>query len=113
MPRFGRFIALALYAAMLAGVTWSMFYVRDEIAPRFATRKGNADWQAWRHEATGEGPVARREPKSSEPPLVILMRDFFAVCLAGAIVFSSLLFAVVAFVVRGAIKPPDAAARVG
>lgn len=100
-----RLVTLVLYVAMLAGVTWAMFYVRDEVTPQFATRKGQADWQAWRHEAAeeaaGKGPVARRQPKSVEPPLVILMRDYFAVCLGGAILFSSLLFAVVAFVVRG------------
>ncbi|MEX2186601.1 MAG: hypothetical protein WD875_07400 [Pirellulales bacterium] len=108
MPLPGRILALVLYVAMLAGVTAGMFYARDVAAPQLATQQGQADWNTWRREATGKGPVARREPKSIEPPLVVLMRDYFAVCLTGAILFSSLLFAVLAFVVRGIATTPTA-----
>jgi hypothetical protein len=36
-------------------------------------------------------------PFNLQPPWLVLMRDHFAVCLAAAIVFSSLLCAVMAF----------------
>jgi hypothetical protein len=97
-------IAVA-YAALLGAVTWGMWYARDVVAPQLNTEKGQHDWDEWRHEAAdqaaGKGPVARREPKSPEPPLVVLMRDYFAVCLGGALVFSSLLFVVLTFVIYG------------
>jgi hypothetical protein len=104
-------IAIAIaYAALIGAVTWGMWYARDVVAPQLDTEKGQHDWDEWRHEASeqaaGKGPVTRREPKSFEPPLVVLMRDYFAVCLGGAIVFSSLLFAVFGFVIRGIISTP-------
>jgi hypothetical protein len=112
MSRLGRLLAIVLYIAMLSGVTWGMFYARDVAAPQLDTRQGQANWEVWRREAAdqaaGKGPVARREPKSTEPPLVVLMRDYFAVCLVGAIVFSTLLYAVAVFVIRGIVAMPYA-----
>jgi hypothetical protein len=105
-------IAIAVaYAVLIGAVTSGMWYARDVVAPQLDTEKGQHAWDEWRHEASeqaaGKGPVTRREPKSSEPPLVVLMRDYFAVCLGGAIVFSSLLFAVFGFVIRGIISTPQ------
>lgn len=101
------FIAI-LYAAMVVAVILAMRYTRDKVAPGLATNQGQADWQAWREEtakqAHGAGPVARREQKTTEPPLVILMRDHYATCVAGAVVFSSVLFGVLVIVIRGAIS---------
>jgi hypothetical protein len=109
MSRVARIVVLFAYVALVAGVTFGMFYARDEVAPALDTREGHENWDAWRHEAAdqaaGKGPVARREPKSVEPPLVVLMRDYFAVCLAGALFFTSLLFAVMLFVIQGIFKP--------
>jgi cytochrome b len=103
-------LMLAFYAALVGAVTAGMFYARDEVAPRLDTREGQQNWDVWRHEAAdqaaGKGPVTRRDLKSHEPPLVVLMRDYFAVCLAGALVFASLLFAVLAFVIRGILAQP-------
>lgn len=113
MSPVARIVAAVAYVALVAGVTGGMFYARDEVAPALDTREGHENWDAWRHEAAdqaaGKGPVARREPKSIEPPLVVLMRDYFAVCLAGALFFTSLLFAVMLFVVHGILKPTPTA----
>jgi hypothetical protein len=48
--------------------------------------------------------VKRRAPKSAEPPALVLMRDYFAVCLALAIVLSTVLFGTFMFFVRGALQ---------
>jgi hypothetical protein len=116
MSRVAWIVVLFAYVALIAGVTFGMFYARDEVAPALDTREGHENWDAWRHEAAdqaaGKGPVARREPKSVEPPLVVLMRDYFTVCLAGALFFTSLLFAVMVFVMQGMFKPStNSAAR--
>jgi hypothetical protein len=50
--------------------------------------------------------VKRREPKSAEPPALVLMRDHFAVCLSLAVVLSSVLFGTFMFFVRGALTSP-------
>ena len=49
------------------------------------------------------GPVKRREPKSLEPPALVLMRDHFAVCLGLALLLSTVLFGTFMFFVRGAL----------
>jgi len=113
MSRVAHIVAVLAYVALFAGVTAGMFYARDEVAPALDTLQGHENWDAWRHEAAdqaaGKGPVTRREPKSVEPPLVVLMRDYFAVCLAGALFFTSLLFAVMLFVLHGILKPTPTA----
>jgi hypothetical protein len=113
MSPVARIIAALAYVVLVAGVTGGMFYARDEVAPALDTREGHENWDAWRHEAAdqaaGKGPVARREPKSIEPPLVVLMRDYFSVCLAGALFFTSLLFGVMLFVLHGILKPAPTA----
>jgi hypothetical protein len=105
MRRSTIILVLSIYAALVGAVTVGMFYARDEVAPRLDTRRGQQNWDEWRHEAAdqaaGKGPVTRREPKSAEPPLIVLMRDYFAICLTGAVVFVSLLFGVLVFVIRG------------
>jgi hypothetical protein len=109
MSRPARIAALIAYVALIMGVTSGMFYARDVVAPSLDTQQGQQNWDVWRHDAAdqvaGKGPVARREPKSNQPPLVVLMRDYFAVCLGGAILFSSLLFAVMLFILQGILKP--------
>jgi hypothetical protein len=107
MSKQGWMIVAALYVAMVAAVVLGLRYTRDEIAPAMATAQGKADWQAWREEtakqAHGKGPVARREQTTAEPPLVILMRDHYATCLGGALVFTTVLFGVMVILVRGAV----------
>ncbi len=46
-------------------------------------------------------PVRRKAPSSDEPPALVLMRDYFGVMLSGAVLFGSLLFAVLAIALRG------------
>jgi hypothetical protein len=50
------------------------------------------------------GPVQRRVPKSAEPPALVLMRDYFGVSMAGAILFSSVLYWVIAWFVSGIVS---------
>ena len=91
-----------LYIAMVAVIVWQMSEVRTSLMVRLSTPEAQADWEQWRTDTTKPGPVARRQPKSTEPPALVLMRDYHGICLGAAVFFSSLLFLVTMLLVRGA-----------
>lgn len=97
----------ACYALVMGLVVWSMFCARRWALVELATPQSVGDWQAWREEVVESqqrpGPVQRRIPKSNEPPALVLLRDYFAVLLSGAVLFSSLLYWVIAWMVMGAL----------
>jgi hypothetical protein len=95
---------LAAYLVVLAGVIVAMFQMRSITLRTMDTPEARADWQAWRDAPPNQRtdlPVRRRAPSSDEPPALVLMRDYFGVMMTAAIVFSSLLFAAIAFAARG------------
>jgi hypothetical protein len=105
---------LLAYLAVLALVTGGLVYARQQALVTYGTEAAQGEWDQWREDAKdmslGAGPVKRREPKSIEPPALVLMRDYFAVCLGLSLVLSSVLFATTMFFVRGAIA--DASPRI-
>jgi hypothetical protein len=96
------------YVALLAAVAGTMFWLRQSVLGQFGTPESIADWQSWRADVQREkenpGPVERRVPKSTEPPALVLMRDYFGVSLAGATFFTSLLYVVISWFVVGALQ---------
>jgi hypothetical protein len=104
---------LLAYVAVLALVAGGIFYSRAQALATYGTLAAQDEWDQWRSDAkemtTGAGPVKRREPKSLEPPALVLMRDHFTACLGLALVLSSVLFGTFMFFVRGALG--DAAVR--
>ena len=100
----------ALYAIMLSIVVFATFQARRAaLRDAAASPKSQAEWTQWREDVqakrvSDDGAVSRRTPKSIEPPWVVLMRDHYGVCLAAAIIFSSLLFVVTAFFITAARK---------
>jgi len=107
-------IAFVLWLALMASLTWLMFSLRDSTRAAYATGTAQAEWDEWRDEArrqsTDEGPVKRRVPKSERPPALVLMEDFFAVCLVGVLFFSTLLYAATAYMAAGALRRGEPAA---
>ena len=99
-------IWLVLYAAVLAAVTGGLLRARYDALATFGTSTAQTEWDTWRSDAKdmalGAGPVKRREPKSPEPPALVLMRDHFAACLGLALLLSTVLFGTFMFFVRGA-----------
>ncbi len=99
-------VALLAYAVMVISIVWSLHRVRREM---LASSQADAQQQAWRtwrddvreRQATGAAPVKRRVPKSIEPNLTVLLRDYYGTCLTGAVFFCSLLFWVLWFLLRG------------
>jgi hypothetical protein len=93
------------YAAVLVAVIVATYKTRIWAIEQLATPKSLAEWQTWRDDVRQQqdrpGPVQRRVPKSSEPPALVMMRDHFGVSLAGAVLFSTMLYWVVAWFVMG------------
>lgn len=99
---------VACYALLMAAIVWSLVSARRWALAELATAKSVGDWQAWRNDVRQSqglpGPVERRVPKSIEPPALVLMRDYFGVSLAGAVLFGTVLFWVVVWFVTGAVR---------
>ena len=62
--------------------------LRSRVLQVMGTTVEAKHWQEWREKAQdAAGGVARRAPKSSEPPALVLMRDHIWVIAAAAFVF--------------------------
>lgn len=96
---------LLAYGAIMATIVGVMVRVRSTAMASFGTDDAQSQWDDWREDAQkmseGKGPVKRRPPKSVEPPALVLMRDHFGVCLALALVLSSLLYGTAMIFLRG------------
>lgn len=98
------------YAVLVIALVGGLIYARSEMIRTLGTPQAQAAWDQWREEAKAksgadkqpiEGPVQRRVPKSAEPPALVLLRDYFGICLGGGLLFSSLLYFMIMFAVRG------------
>lgn len=100
-------IAAVVYFIVLVTLVGGMYFMRQSVLRTLSTPEARGDWQQWRSdvEQQQEEPlaVARRVPKSEEPPALILMRDYFVTCLIGATLFVSLLYWAFAGMVIGAL----------
>jgi len=97
------------YVVLVAAVVVTMIWLRQSAVPQLSSQKSISDWQEWKQANAQEQkarscPVERRVPKSDEPPELVLMRDFFAVLMVGALLFSSLLYWIMAWFVTGIFK---------
>jgi hypothetical protein len=95
------------YGVLVLAVVLGMFAGRRVALEQLTTPEAQAEWDDWRKAAPNQtevGGVKRRPPSSSEPPALVLLRDHFGVMIAGAVLFSSLLFGAVMFATRGALS---------
>ena len=99
---------LAAYVAVIALVVGGVSYMRIVAMAVYGTPQAQSEWDTWREDVKGleqqPYPVKRRVPKSAEPPALVLMRDYFGVCLTIAIVLSTVLFGTFMVLVRGAMR---------
>jgi hypothetical protein len=99
------------YLAMIALVIGGVSYMRSVATVVYGTVQAQTEWDEWREDVKEfekqPYPVKRRVPKSVEPPALVLMRDYFGVCLAVALVLSSVLFGTFMVLVRGAMGTAD------
>lgn len=109
MTRFG-WSALGVYGFVLLGLSLALLTARSAALASFGTPDAKQAWQQWRDEVAhrdgAPSPVARRAPTSLEPPTLVLLRDHFGICFAGALLLTSVLYWVFALLVRGAMFGP-------
>jgi hypothetical protein len=93
------------YVAMVTLVIWSVLSARHWALTELATPASTAEWEAWRDDVRAEqgqpAPIQRRVPKSAEPPALVLTRDYFAVVMCGSVLFTSLVYWVLAWMIAG------------
>lgn len=101
-----RLLDLLVFLAMITAVIGGLFYARHRAFVVYGGPAAQTEWDAWREDAKelakGTGPVARRAPKSVSPPALVLMRDYFGVCLTLSVLLSSVLFITTLAFIRGA-----------
>jgi hypothetical protein len=101
-------LAAVGYVVMIVAIVWWLRSARDWALAELATPESIRQWETWRGDVRQQdeqaGPVRRRVPKSAEPPALVLMRDYFAVSLVGAVLFMTLLYWVIAWFVRGILQ---------
>lgn len=109
------------YVAAIGLVIGGVSYMRSVAMAIYGTPQAQTEWDTWRDDVKEleKQPylIKRRVPKSEEPPALVLMRDYFGVCLSVAVVLSSVLFGTFMMLVRGAMKSrsltPSATSREG
>ena len=86
----------------------AIFYGLDTVRQRQLSSRNTElenSWQQWRDaaaiQATGNGPVKRKVPKSTLPPVRVLFADHYTTITVAAILFSSFLYGMLCFFVRG------------
>ncbi|WP_254507119.1 hypothetical protein [Anatilimnocola floriformis] len=103
-----RILDLLLFVTMLAAVIGGLVFARRQAIAVYGDQAAQSQWDAWRTDAKklseGPGPVIRRTPKSVRPPALVLMQDYFPVCLALSVLLSSVLFATTLAFFRGALS---------
>ena len=93
------------YAVVVAALVFGFQAARERTLADLGTFEAAQQWQAWRAETARQskspGPVARREQRAVEPPMLILMRDHFAAALGTTLLAVTIFYWFLAFILRG------------
>lgn len=100
---------LAAWLACMAAVSYGLARARHWALAEVGTIEVRAEWQRWRSEEQARaedttGSVQRRAPKSDEPPLLILLRDYFPATVVSVLLIATVMFGFLAIVVPGALR---------
>ena len=97
---------LLIYLLLLVGITIGLLQAKSLALSNYGTDQAKHDWQQWREEtqrqSTGEGPVQRRPASAEEPPVVLLLGDYFWTSWLAIISMLSVIFATLVFLAAGA-----------
>ena len=95
------------YLAVIAAICSGVAALRSRVLQVMGTAEEARRWQNWRENAQDAGDtggVARRPPKSSEPPALVLMRDHIWVIVAAALVFGTVFYLLVMMLAYGMLR---------
>jgi len=101
-------IYLLILVAALGATAWGMFRARDWAFATYGDSESQTEWNDWREDVKKhvDNPrtVKRRVPQSNEPPALVLMRDYFPICLVGALGLTFVLIGAMLFLIRGVLN---------
>jgi hypothetical protein len=107
----GLLICAVVYVIGAAAIVFGLSRWRTSTVAELSTPAEQESWQTWKTDASKQdghsGPVARRTPKSDEPPTLVLVREHFGVLVAAALTFYSFLYFLAVFLARGMIGGPS------
>ena len=111
MTRISKLLLASLiagYLAVVGLVVWGMNAWRQTVVANLSTPEARAAWDQARTELSEEdgthGPVQRVAPRSPEPPMLVLLRDYFAACVFGLLAPLSALSAFIAWIACGLLQ---------
>jgi hypothetical protein len=110
---FTNVVWFLIYVSMITSIIWGLNSYRTKAISQFSSPQSQADWNAWVEEVKSQedqdNSVARRVPKSGEPPTLVLLRDHHVSCVGGALMLSSALFFTLMVMIRGSLHGPTIA----
>ena len=96
---------ILLYVGMITTIVLVLLRVQDQVQDGTLDPNAQQHWDQWvetaREQAAGEGPVQRRVPQSKNPPLSVLMDQYFVVCLLTSCILATALFLTLVFMIQG------------
>jgi hypothetical protein len=99
---------IAGYIAVVTMVIWGMSAWRQTVVANLSTPEARAAWNQARTELSQEdgthGPVQRVAPRSPEPPMLVLLRDYFPACVFGLLAPLSALYAFIGWISWGVLR---------
>src|SRR5262249_44571386 len=99
------------YVTLVTAVIWGMNAWRQIVVTNLSTPDAKVAWAQARTELSQEdgtrGPVQRVAPKSPEPPMLVLLRDYFSACVFGLLAPLSALYAFIAWITCGILRQPN------
>lgn len=114
MELMKRFLAstwlwLAVYLAVLVGIGAYTIHLRNKMfSDETEIAEEQESYRQWLELAKTQngstGPVQRTVPTSSELPMLVLMRDHFAVILGASIVFPAIILGFLLLVLHGVLR---------
>ena len=96
---------ILLYVGMITTIVLVLLQVQNQVQSGTLDPNAQQHWDQWvetaREQASGAGPVQRRAPQSKDPPLSVLMDQYFLVCLLTSCVLATALFLTLVFMIQG------------
>lgn len=96
---------ILLYVGMIATIVLLLLRVQQQVQNDTLDPETQQHWDQWvetaREQASGDGPVQRRVPQSKNPPLSVLMDQYFLICLVTSCILATTLFLTLVFMIQG------------
>ena len=101
------YVGLMSYVLFMTLLIASLMVARNRVLDDGGAQQATADWQTWIQEVEQKKdhsePVDRVISVTAEPPVVLLLRDMFPMCVTAAVLFGSVLFGSFWLLFRGVV----------